>query len=366
MTGPVVIAAGGTGGHVFPALALARALLRRGHEPAFVTDRRGIAFGDELAGVACHAVRSGGLAGRGLLAKLRSLVNLALGTLQARRLLRRLAPSLAVGFGGYASVPPLLAAASLGVPTILHEANAVLGRANRLLAPRARAIATAFPETARLRPRAATRTRRTGNPVRPEIIAAREIAYLPPSATAPFRLLVIGGSQGARVLGRTVPAALAALPEALRRRLAVSLQCRAEDLEAARQTLAAAAIDAEVAPFFADIAERLGAAHLVIARAGASTVAELACVGRPAILVPYARAVDDHQSANAAALAGIGAAWVITEAELDAPRLGAEIACRIGAATLTQAAASAHAYGEPDAAERLAALAGELIAEAPA
>ena len=290
MTGPVVIAAGGTGGHLFPALALAHALRVNGHEPAFVTDRRGIAFGDELAGVACHAVRSGGLAGRGLLAKLRALVDLALGTLQARRLLRRLAPSLAVGFGGYASVPPLLAAASLGVPTMIHEANAVLGRANRLLAPRARAIATAFPETAGLGPRTATRT---GNPVRQEFIAAREIAYLPPTALAPFRLLVIGGSQGARVLGRVVPAALAALPEALRRRLAVSLQCRAEDLDAARRTLAAAAIEAEVAPFFADIASRLGAAHLVIARAGASTVAELACVGRPAILVPFAGAVDD-------------------------------------------------------------------------
>ena len=206
---------------------------------------------------------------------LRGMVNLLLGTLQARRLLRRLAPSLAVGFGGYASVPPLLAARSLGIPTLVHEANAVLGRANRMLAPRARLIATAFPETSKVRPADRQRLLPTGNPVRGDFITARSAPYPPLGANDPIEIVAIGGSQGARVIGRTLPGALAALHEPLRRRLRLVQQCREEDIDAARQVYRHAGIDAYLAPFIENVADRLAAAHLVVARAGASTVAEL-------------------------------------------------------------------------------------------
>jgi UDP-N-acetylglucosamine--N-acetylmuramyl-(pentapeptide) pyrophosphoryl-undecaprenol N-acetylglucosamine transferase len=361
MSGPVIIAAGGTGGHVFPALALAGALRAEGIETAFVTDRRGCAFEGELAGVACYAVRAGGVAGRNVLGMLRSLTNLMLGTWQARGLLRRLKPSLAVGFGGYASVPPLFAAGGLGVPTMIHEANAVLGRANRLLAHRAHMVATAFPDTTRLRP--GQDIAHTGNPVRPELVAARDIPYAAPAADGPFHLLVIGGSQGARIMGRSLPKALAALPDDARMRLRLTLQCRDEDLREARATLEAAGITAEVETFFHDIAERLAASHLVIARAGASTVAELACVGRPAILIPYPHATDDHQSANAAALADAGGAWAIAESDLRGDSLSEAIAARMADPALADAAAKAHALGVPDAAAQLAALAKTLMRE---
>ncbi len=361
MSGPVIIAAGGTGGHVFPALALAGALRDEGIEAAFVTDRRGSAFEGELPGIACYAVRAGGVAGRNVIGILRSLTNLMLGTWQARGLLRRLKPSLAVGFGGYASVPPLFAAGGLGVPTLIHEANAVLGRANRLLAHRARMVATAFPETVRVP--ANGQVAHTGNPVRAEIVAARDVPYDAPAPDAPFRLLVIGGSQGARIMGRTLPKALAELPDAARKRLRLTLQCREEDLREARATLEAAGIEAEVATFFHDIAERLAGSHLVIARAGASTVAELACVGRPAILIPYAHATDDHQSANAAALADAGGAWAIAESDLRGDSLRDAIAARMADPGLADAAAKAHALGTPDAAAKLAALAKTLMRE---
>jgi len=363
--GPVVIAAGGTGGHVMPALALAHGLQSAGFAPALVTDRRGTAFGDELGGIACHTVRAGGLAGRGVIGALRGLIALVLGGFEARALLRRLAPSLAVGFGGYASVPPLVAAASLGVPTLVHEANAVLGRANRLLAPRARAIATAFPDTRRMRAADGKRATRTGNPVRPEIIAARDVPYPALDPSGPVRLLVVGGSQGARLLGRMVPVALARLDPGLRRRLFVAQQCRPEDLEDARRMFAEASIEAEVAPFFDDVGRRLAASHLVIARAGASTVAELACAGRPAVLVPFARAIDNHQEANARMLEAAGGAWVMLESELSADSLAQRLAELLAGAELPAAAARARAFGVPDASERLVALARGIMHPKP-
>ncbi|MEE1544293.1 MAG: undecaprenyldiphospho-muramoylpentapeptide beta-N-acetylglucosaminyltransferase [Alphaproteobacteria bacterium] len=361
MSGPVVIAAGGTGGHVFPALALAAALRADGIETAFITDRRGSAFEGEIAGVACYAVRAGAVAERNVLGILRSLTNLLIGTWQARGLLRRLKPPLAVGFGGYASVPPLFAAAGLGVPTLIHEANAVLGRANRLLAHRARVIATAFPKTTRVRP--GQRLAPTGNPVRAEIVAARAVPYAAPKPDGPFRLLVIGGSQGARIMGSRLPQALATLPDATRSRLALTLQCREEDLSDARANLDAAGIKAEVYTFYHDIADRLASAHLVIARAGASTVAELTCIGRPAILIPFAHATDDHQSANAAALVAAGGAWVIAESDIRGEALRDAIAARMTDPTLANAAAKAQAFGTPDAAARLATLAKDLMQE---
>ena len=365
--GPVVIAAGGTGGHMMPALALARGLSAAGFAPALVTDRRGSAFGSRIPGLdpgtsfACHTVRAGGLAGRGLLGALRGLIALILGGFEARALLRRLAPSLAVGFGGYASVPALIAAGTLGVPTLIHEANAVLGRANRLLAPRARAIATAFPDTRRLRAADAARARRTGNPVRPEIVAARDVPYPALGPDSAIRLLVVGGSQGARALGQVVPQALARLSPELRRRLVVAQQWRPEDHQAARRVLAEAGIDAEVGPFFDDLPRRLADSHLVIARAGASTVAELACAGRPAILVPFPHATDDHQEANARALEAAGGAWVMPETALTPAALAARLAALLAGEELAQAAARARSFGVPDAVERLVALARDVV-----
>lgn len=362
-SGPVVIAAGGTGGHVFPALALARALRSAGVAPEFVTDRRGTAFGGDLANVPCHKVRAGGLAGRGVSGMLRGVFNLLLGTLQARTLLRRLAPSLAVGFGGYASVPPLLAARSLGIPTLVHEANAVLGRANRMLAPGARVIATAFPDTTKLRLADQQRLLSTGNPVRAEFIAARSVPFPEVGAAGKIEILAVGGSQGARVVGRTLPAALAKLPDGLRGRLRVVQQCREEDLDTARKVYRDAGVDASLAPFIENVADRLAASHLVIARAGASTIAELTVVGRPAILIPYPHATDDHQAANARAVATAGGAWMISEHDLTPESLAHRIEQILGdPAGLATAAARARAIGHPDAVERLMEAARALMA----
>jgi UDP-N-acetylglucosamine--N-acetylmuramyl-(pentapeptide) pyrophosphoryl-undecaprenol N-acetylglucosamine transferase len=354
MSALIALAAGGTGGHMFPAEALARELLGRGFRVALVTDRRGQAFGDALPGVALHRIRAGRL-GAGLASKVVGLAGLALGTLQAGRLLRALAPAAAVGFGGYPSVPTMLAASRLGLPTLLHEQNAILGRANRLLAPRAKVIATAFAEVGAVRAADRPRLVLTGNPVRPAIAALRGTPYRIPAADGPFEILVIGGSQGARVLSEVVPAAFAALPETLRRRLRVTQQARAEDLEAVRRAHAASGVAAELAPFFADVPARLARAQLVISRSGASSMAELTVIGRPAILVPYLHAADDHQTANARALEKAGGAWVIAQESFTAPALAEMLAALMAAPDrLAAAAAAAHAQGRPDAAHALA------------
>ncbi len=307
----VVLAAGGTGGHVFPAQALAEELLRRGHALALVTDRRGIEYGDALGRIETLRISAAGLGG-GIMGKLRGLMALGAGFLQARRILSRIRPGAVVGFGGYPTLPTMIAAWRAGLPTLIHEQNAVLGRANALLAPRVSRIATSFASVAGIRPRDRARLVQTGNPVRGAIAALRARAYAAPEG-GEFTILVLGGSQGARVLSDVVPAALARLPDALRARVRVVQQCRAEDIERVRLAYWGHAIDAELATFFDDVPERLGAAHVVICRAGASTVAELVETGRPALLVPYRFATDDHQRANAAALADAGAGWMMVE-----------------------------------------------------
>jgi UDP-N-acetylglucosamine--N-acetylmuramyl-(pentapeptide) pyrophosphoryl-undecaprenol N-acetylglucosamine transferase len=350
----VVLAAGGTGGHMFPAEALARALLARDFRVALVTDRRGHAFGDRLPGVALHRIPAGRLGGS-VMSKVVGLAELALGTVAAGRLLRTLAPAAAVGFGGYPSVPTMLAAARLGLPTLLHEQNAILGRANRLLAPRVRCIATSISEVAGLRAADRSRVTETGNPVRPAVAALRGAPYAAPEPGAPCHLLVLGGSQGARILSEVIPAALALLPQELRRRLRLVQQARPEDIEAVRRAYAESGIDAELATFFDDVPARLQRAHLVIARAGASTVAELEVIGRPALLVPYLYAADDHQTANARALERAGAAWVMPQADFTPAELAARLSELLAApATLAAAASSTLGLARPDAAERLA------------
>lgn len=362
MSALYALAAGGTGGHLFPAEAVARLLVADGAAVHLLTDRRADAFAAAVPGVTVDRVRAGRFGG-GPLHAAYGLAELALGLVQARRLLRRLAPEAVVGFGGYAAVPTMLAAAQLGLPTLIHEQNAVFGRANRLLAPRARCIATGFAATQGLRAADRARAVHTGNPVRPAIRAVGEAPYAPPAATpgVAIELLVIGGSQGARIFGEVVPPALGLLPAPLRARLRVSQQARPEDRDAVAAQYRALAIDAEVERFFTDMPVRLQRAHLVICRAGASTIAELAVAGRPAILIPYPHAMDDHQSANAAAFAASGGGWAVAQNDLSPAGLADRLAALIAdPAALAQAAAAARHFAPGDAAERLAVLVQSL------
>ena len=371
MTGPVVLAAGGTGGHLFAAAALAGELAANGREVHVMTDARADAYAARMPGAEIHNIPAGRLGGGPVRAAI-GLAGLAAGTIQARGLLRRLAPAAVVGFGGYPSLPTMLAAASLGLPRMIHEQNAILGRANRLLAPRAARIATGFAETAGLRAGDRARAVHTGNPVRPAILALGDIGYAPPAPEGNIGLLVLGGSQGAHILAEIVPAALARLPPPLRGRLAVSQQARREDLAAVVAAYAASEISAEVQSFFEDVPQRLTRAHLVICRAGASTLAELGAVGRPAVLIPYPYATDDHQTANARAFAGAGCGRVLVQAGLRPEALAIELAALLadgpGLASLASGAAS---FGRRDAARRLAVLAlaletGAALRECPA
>jgi UDP-N-acetylglucosamine--N-acetylmuramyl-(pentapeptide) pyrophosphoryl-undecaprenol N-acetylglucosamine transferase len=354
---PVLLAAGGTGGHMFPAEALARALLARNRRVALVTDARGGGFGDRLPEVSVHRIDAAGIAGTGIAQRVRGVCRLALGYFQARRLMRKLDPAIAVGFGGYASVPPLLVAQHSGRASVIHEQNAVLGRANRLLARRASAIATSF-ESVRALPASATgRVTLTGNPVRAAIADLSARPYPAPVAGGPLHVLVLGGSLGAAIFAEIVPAAMARLGAADRNRIRLVQQCRAENLAAVEAAYAALDMTVELAPFFNDMPERLAAAQLVIARAGASTVAELTAAGRPALLVPYPHATDDHQRANADALGHADAAWPLAQTDFSAvalaDRLGKWLA---DPASLAAHAARARALGRRDAAERLAEL----------
>jgi UDP-N-acetylglucosamine--N-acetylmuramyl-(pentapeptide) pyrophosphoryl-undecaprenol N-acetylglucosamine transferase len=358
----IALAAGGTGGHVFPAEALASVLLSRGYRLALITDRRGAAYGGTLGSLETFRIRAGGIAGRGKLAALRSALELGLGILQARSLLKAIRPAAVIGFGGYASVPGMAAAALAGIPTAIHEQNAVLGRANRLLAGRVRRIATSFAEVAHVESRLAPKLVHTGMPVRAAVLAQRDTAYPALDAGGPIHLLVLGGSQGARILSEVVPAALARLPEALRARIHIAQQCRPEDLEAVRRAYDGTGIRATLDSFFADVPERLAAAHLVIARAGASTVAELTTLGRPAILVPYPFAIDDHQTANAHAVEESGGAWLMQQDGFTPETLAARLDSLFAQPeTLARTARCARNAGRPDAAEALADLVTGLI-----
>lgn len=351
---PIVIAAGGTGGHFFPAEALAAELVARGHRIVLMTDiRSGGLSSPTFAGHEQYIISGAGIAGRGLRRGAKAAGSLAAGVMQARSILARVGAGSVVGFGGYPCVAPVLGAALLRhrPVVILHEQNAVLGRANRFLARRADILALGFESTGSV-PRG-MRTEVTGNPVRPAIAALSRTSYR--AACDRIRLLVLGGSLGAKVLSDVVPAALQPLPDAIRARLCVVQQTRPEDLERVKAAYASNGISAELSPFFPDVAARLEAAHLVIARAGASTVAELAIAGRPAILVPLPGAIDDHQSANARALAAAGGAWVVPQPEFTPAYLTERLSGLLGdPVCLTQAAVAARGHAFADAAGRLA------------
>lgn len=351
----ILLSAGGTGGHLFPAAALAHVLAKRGVTVELATDHRAAHF--EFPARAVHLIPSATLHGSNPIALVRTGATLALGTAKAWALIGRIKPAAVVGFGGYPTIPPLMAANLRGVPTVLHEQNGVMGRANRMLARRVTAIATGFPTLERLDPRLQNKITFAGNPVRPNVIDAAVTPYTAPEAGGKIHLLVFGGSQGAHVMAEIVPAAIARLDASLRSRLAIVQQARPEDVDTVRAEYARLGIAAEIAPFFPDLPQRMAAAHLIVSRSGASTVAELSAIGRPAILVPLPHALDQDQFVNAGILAEAGGAIRIEQCDFTPDRLAEEIG-RLAAdfAQLARMAAVAKSAGAIDAAERLAEL----------
>jgi UDP-N-acetylglucosamine--N-acetylmuramyl-(pentapeptide) pyrophosphoryl-undecaprenol N-acetylglucosamine transferase len=351
----VLLAAGGTGGHLFPAEALAEALAGRGLTVDLATDERAERYGKRFPARQIHVVPSETLRGRNIVSLARTGTILGFGLLRAYLLLGRIRPAAVVGFGGYPTLPPVLAAILRRIPTIIHEQNAVMGRANKLLAPRVSAIAIGFTGGLDHAPTLAAKAVRTGNPVRPAVAAAAAMPYLSLESDGLIRLLVFGGSQGARIMAEIVPAAIGRLDQALRVRLLVAQQARGEDLAEVRQAYAGLNISAEVAPFFPDLPARIAAAHLIVSRSGASTVAELATIGRPAILVPLPHALDQDQYANAAVLERAGGAIRMRQDDFTPERLATEITRFAGEPRrLAAMAAAAKSAGTIDAAERLA------------
>jgi len=366
MSGAIILAAGGTGGHMFPAEALADELMARGKTVIVVTDPRGAAHldavGGPLAEVERHTVRAAAVSGQTMIGRLKGLYEIAIGTFQARRLIRQLEPAVAVGFGGYPALPTMIAATWAAVPSVLHEQNAVLGRVNRVLAARMTAIAVSFADTAKLGPGDFAKVTVVGNPVRASVRALRGMPYTPSENGDEFRILVLGGSQGATVLSEILPQGLARLTPALKSRLAVTQQCRAEDLENVRQRYAEADVKADLATFFDDVPQRLADVHLIISRAGASTVSEAAVAGRPVILIPYPHATDDHQSANARAITGPGGGWQVAQKNFSPSMISSTLTSLMNdPQSLAAAAQAALTVGRTDAAPRLADLVEGLM-----
>ncbi len=358
---PILLAAGGTGGHLFPAEALASVLTARGCDVMLATDERVLQHSTHFAPSHVFMIPSATFKSRHPLALLATAFRLVSGFVTAIKVIRRVKPAAVVGFGGYPTVPPLLAAWLLGVPTLLHEQNGVLGRANRFLAARVNAIGTGLERVKGLEGALAGKARFVGNPLRPAVVQA--ISPYPVLAEqGVFELLVTGGSQGARVMSDCVPEAIALLPDPLRQRLHIVQQARAEDVERVRTRYAASGVQAEVAAFFTDLPERIAKAHLVIGRAGASTVAELAAIGRPSILVPLPHSLDNDQAANAAFLSEAGAADVINQAAFTPQWLSQRLQHHMtDIKSLTDSAQSAKKRGITDGAERFADLVLEIV-----
>jgi UDP-N-acetylglucosamine--N-acetylmuramyl-(pentapeptide) pyrophosphoryl-undecaprenol N-acetylglucosamine transferase len=349
-----VLAAGGTGGHMIPAHALAAELKSRGHGVLLITDDRGARFPGLFEDVPVHILPAGRLGG-GPIGWLKAAGSVLKGRGEAKRLYREHRPDAVVGFGGYPAFPSLLAASAMRIPTVLHEQNAVIGRVNRLLAGDAEAIGTAYDRVDRLKPRYAGKAVLIGNPVREEIARLGELPFPPFDEFAPLKILVTGGSQGATVLSKVVPAGLGMLQPSLRRRLQVVQQCRPEDIERVRSQYAELGIPAELMTYIEDMPEKLADAHLVVGRAGASTVAELSAAGRPAILIPFAAATDDHQTANAREMVKAGGARAIQESSFTPDVLARQIeALAMDPVALNNAAARALSVGRPHAARDLA------------
>jgi len=361
----ITLAAGGTGGHVFPALALARSLSARGHSLRLVTDQRGLAFAGDFDPAGIDVISAGGLVSGAPHRRAAGLVRLARGYLQARGLLRRYRPAAVVGFGGFPSAPPMLAAQHLGVPTLLHEQNGVMGRANAFVSRQVRQISAAFPQVDGVPAPVQDRVSAVGNPIRADIASVGETTFSPPKPDGTLNLLVFGGSQGAAVFASLLPAALNRLSQAERARLRLVAQIRDESRDETEARIATLGLGSlEIAPFFADMPDRLAAAHLVLSRSGATTVHELAAAGRPAIFVPLSLHRDDQQARNARLLTDPGAALLVREGA-DAPQ---QVAAHISAmladpGALADMAAKARASALLGAADKLADMVEQEIAK---
>ena len=355
MSRTAVVAAGGTGGHLFPAQALAEALIARGWRIVLASDERVAAFAESFPaerriGLSARTFKRGDPVGLMLAG-----AAIARGVMQAQAAFREVDPAVIVGFGGYPSVPALVAGILSGRPTVIHEQNAVMGRANRMLAPHVKTVACAFPTLQKAAPKVAARAVVVGNPVRPPIQALYDVEYVPPTEDGPINLLITGGSQGARLISELLPEAIRKLPEGLRQRLRVQQQTRPESMEGARRVYADCLVQAEVAPFFRDMASRLRDAHLVVGRSGAGSVCEFAVAGKPAILIPLAVALDDDQGQNARLLAEAGGAEVAREHQLTVDTMANALEKLLtNPARLARMAAASRSVARPDAAERLA------------
>ena len=362
MTRSVMLAAGGTGGHLFPAFALAEELGRRGIAVDLVTDMRADRYDAGFPARAVYRVPSASPTGKSVTGLGRAAWSLSHGIAASLKLMRQVKPSAVVGFGGYPAFPPLVAARLIGVPTALHEQNAVLGRANRSLARHVTAIATSFEHTKFLDSRTQGKARMTGNPVRDLVVVWASQPYEPPREDSPCNLLVFGGSQGARFFADALPETLALVPEPIRSRLFVVQQCREEDMGRVKEAYWRSGVRAQLATFFPNLPEQMAKAHLVIGRAGASTVAELTVMGRPAILVPLPHALDNDQLQNALRLSDADAAWCLEQKNYTPQFLAGALADLLTSPDkLAEAAAAARAQGRPDAVTRLADLVEELV-----
>lgn len=357
----ILLAAGGTGGHLFPAEALGVELIKRGYRVRLVTDDRALRYSGLFTRDMIDVVASETARGRNPLQLAYATFTLAAGTLSAFNLIWREKPVAVIGFGGYPTLPPLIAARIAGVPGIIHDANAVLGRANRFLSRHVRAIATSLPGVLDRDPALSAKTTTVGTPMRPAVLAAAATSYAPPDATGPFRLLVVGGSQGAKVMSDIVPPAIEKLEPSLWSRLVLTQQVRDEDMARVRAVYDRLKINCDLAPFFTDLPARLASNHLVISRSGAGTVAELAAIGRPSILVPLPGAIDQDQFANAGVLSQAGGALRIAQVEFTPDRLATEIsALAAEPQRLAAMASAARGAGRLDAAERLADLVAKV------
>jgi UDP-N-acetylglucosamine--N-acetylmuramyl-(pentapeptide) pyrophosphoryl-undecaprenol N-acetylglucosamine transferase len=350
----ITLAAGGTGGHMVPAHALAAELKKRGHGVMLVTDSRGTKIPAIFDDVPVHVLPAGRLGG-GPIGMLKAVRSVLAGRREAKRLYSEFRPDAVVGFGGYPAFPALIAASAMGIPTVIHEQNAVLGRVNRWVAGKAAAIATAYPDVQKLKPANRHKVALVGNPVREEVAMLGTMPFPDYDDTAPLKILVTGGSQGATILGQVVPEGLGQLPPRLRHRLQVVQQCRPDDIEQVRARYAELNIPAELLTYITDMPAKIGDCHLVIARAGASTIAELTAAGRPAILVPLPIATDDHQTFNAREMARAGGARMIPQPQFTAEVLAEQIAVIAGdSQAMANAAARALSVGRPHATSDLA------------
>ncbi len=355
--GHYILASGGTGGHVFPARALAQELLKAGNKVSLITDQRGEKYEAMFPGVQILQVNSASPSAGGVFGKVKAAFKLGHGVLQSIGLLRRLKPQAVIGFGGYPSMPPSMAAGLLGIPLILHEQNSILGRVNKLLASKATHVATSFKDTHSDSADIKQKMMFTGNPVRKEILEKTATPYNASEPGLPFNLLILGGSQGAAILSDTVPEALISLPEDIRMRLQVTQQCRPEDLARVEKAYQGSEIKVDLSAFFENVPDLIANAHLVIARSGASTMAEVDVIGRPAIYVPYKFAMDNHQLKNAETSASAGAALIIAQDDFKPEILKDKLLELVrNGQTLEEMAMKAYGQAEPHAAEKLAEL----------